>query len=181
MEENGLSFEDWRTELIKTLNAVPDYKIRGVQIDHKLTQQDIYTNYEIFEEIYNKNKSPYDAILMFDDYIDDFVRPLGKYTDYEIKEQFINRNIEIDYDIYDIPTEVLEDALDGRWDTNYKSVYHMSNEELEDELKKRKGYNYSVYNNGFRENLAEILHLSNSFSYTDDEFIQLVKDALKSK
>lgn len=178
MEQNRLSFEDWRTELIKTLNAVPDYKIRRVQIDHKLTQQDVYTNYEIFEELYNKNKSPYDAILMFDDYVDDFIRPLGEYTDYEIKEQFINRDIEIDYNIYDIPTEDLENALDGRWDTDYKSLQYMSNEELEDELKKRKGESYSIYNNTFRENLAEILHLSNSFSYTDDELINLVKENL---
>ena len=178
MEENRLSFEDWRTELIKTLNAVPDYKIRRVQIDHKLTQEDVYTNYEIFEELYSKNKSPYDAILMFDDYVDDFIRPLGEYTDYEIKEQFINRDIEIDYDIYDIPTEVLEDTLDGRWDTDYKSLHYMSNKELEDELKRRTSKSYSAYNGAFRENLTEILHLSNSFSYTDDELINLVKENL---
>lgn len=178
MEENRLSFEDWRTELIKTLNAVPDYKIRHVQIDHKLTEQDVYTNYEIFEKLYNKNKSPYDAILLFDDYIDDFVRPLGEYTDYEIKEQFINRDIEIDYDIHNISTEDLEDALDGRWDTDYKSLHYMSNEELEDELKRRNGESYGAYSDNFRENLAEILHLSNGFSYTDDELINLVKENL---
>lgn len=177
MEENKHSYTYWRDQLINILNNEnKDYKITSFQYDHHLRPIDIYRNSEIFEEFYNDGLTPYDAIFKFSRNFTDFIRPLGEFTDHEIEDEFYNRNIDINLD--GISTYDLESALDGRWDAEYKCVRDMSTEELEDELYKRK-INYHRYDDNFRANLAEILRLPNSFAYTNDEFIELVKEKLQ--
>lgn len=176
--ENKLTFEDWRTEIFKILdNKENKREYLRFQMEHKLSKVDIYRNSELFEMLYNQDNSPFDALqLALTNYIDKFVRPLGEFTDMEIKEEFLDRNIEIDIDLYNIPTYQLEEALEYRYDTDYRSLHDMSTEELAEELIKRNG---NVYSDNFRSNLSEILGLSNGFAYTDDEFIELVKEKLQ--
>lgn len=177
--ENKLTFEDWRTEIFKILdNKENKREYLRFQMEHKLSKVDIYRNSELFEILYNQDNSPFDALqLALTNYIDKFVRPLGEFTDMEIKEEFLDRNIEIDIDLYNIPTWQLEDTLEYRYDTDYRSLSKMSTSELEEELLSRRPQKI-IYGN-FRDNLAEILNLSNGFSYTDDEFIELVKEKLQ--
>lgn len=177
--ENKLTFEDWRTEIFKILdNKENKREYTRFQAEHKLRKVDIYRNSELFEMLYNQDNSPFDALqLALTNYIDEFVRPLGEFTDMEIKEEFLDRNIEIDIDLYNIPTWELEDELDGRYDTDYRRLVDISSDELRDELIHRG--DLCDYGSSFRSSLAEILNLSNGFSYTDDEFIDLVKEHLK--
>ena len=97
----------------------------------------------------------------------------------EIKEEFLQRDIDVDIDLYDIPTWQLEETLDYRYDSDYVSLQRISTRDLEEELINRKGISYKYYTNEeFRKNLAELLNLANHFSYSNSELIELVKSRL---
>ena len=179
--ENKISYEDWRSKIFEILdNKENKREYTRFQIEHKLNKTDVYRNSELFEMLYNQDNSPFDALqLALTNYIDEFVRPLGEFTDMEIKEEFLQRDIDIDIDLYDIPTWQLEETLDYRYDSDYVSLHNISTRDLEEELINRKGISYKYYNNEeFKKDLAELLNLANHFSYSNDELIELVKSRL---
>lgn len=106
-------------------------------------------------------------------------RLLENIPDEIIEDEYNDRGL---FDLSIIDTDVLEDELGTRFNTNLREIVDFNDYDLADELERR---NYkdviilnSINGNHFCENLAKILQLSNSFSYTKDELLNLITEKL---
>lgn len=154
-------------EIIKVI-AITNFRVSEVE-----------PNIKYFTEYFENGFSAYDAVMSIKKNQRDLFRKLVNIPDEIIENEYDDRDL---LDLSSIDTDALEDELESRFSTKLKEIGDFSDYELVDELERRNYKDVIILNsiNGthFFENLAKILQLSNTFSYSKDELLNLITEKL---
>ena len=177
----GMKFSEYKTKIKELIVTVSG----GGKIDSEVAMRvikflglrmcDVDNNPDYFSECFDNEYTPIKAIESLRYNEDELLRDIESFSDDLLMEEVKNRRLHLDI-IRDADTDDLEYEIENRWDKSLCRVNQMDRDELLDALGLTEDNIYTT--NDPREAICKALGLSNSFAYTNDELIEIIKEKI---
>ena len=172
-DKNFITYLNSIKEIIETnylLNNSIGRSIRAI----RFSIGEVDANFQYFKDCYDDGQTPENAVLNISYNEDVLFRKLTDVSDKFILDEVDNRYLSKDV-ISDASTDDLEDEIEDRWDCTMVKKSRLTLEEIIELLEERRCR--SDYGTP-KQVICETLGFYNSYSVTNDEIIEKLKEKL---